>query len=319
MAKRTEKDIAGLLASGAFSADAENLVAGARKLYPDMSPSPTDHGYWHIRTRSSFSVPYFLESERRKAQARAANGFCAIYYSTRGRRSGKPDSGKPTALFIGKYTDETYDIVDRCFRVITSEVMESGLKLNRKKGRILGGLTGCAVGVALPSLGLLFLLRNPELLEKAPWPAGMLPHYQISAILAASIVIIAAASSILGELGLWLGGRFGAFRQEKRLRKMDHRTRGFLYGNEATDHLMKEYELVSREEAMEREYRKYEAHSISMTRKDFARVYGALPFIKQLAVTEHQRREEMATIENKIGGLPPVDFMRLVEPYLQEL
>lgn len=319
MMKQTKKDIAGLLASETFSDDAEALVAAARKLYPEMSPSPTDHGYWQIRTRSSFSVPYFLESERRKAQARSSNGFCAIYHSTRGGRSSKPDSGKPTALFIGKYTDDTYDIVDRCFRVITTEVLESGIKLNRKRGRLLGGIVGCALGVALPSLGLLYLLRNPDILAKAPWPEGMLPQYQVSAVLAGSIVVIAAVSSVLGELGLWLGGRFGAFRQEKRLGKLDHRTRGFLYGSEATDHLQKEHELVSREEAMEREYDKYGKNDISMTRKDFARVYSALPFIKQLAVTEHQRRDEMATIENKIGGPPPVDFMRLIEPYLRDL
>lgn len=320
MAKRIEKDIAGLLTAEHFTADDTGpLLTAAKRLYPDMSPSPTDHGYWHIRTRSAFSVPYFLEDKRESAQARATNGFCAIYHSTRGRHSKKPDFGKPLAIFVGEYTDDTYGVVDNCFRVVTSEVLESGLKLNRKGGRIIGGLLGCVLGVVIPVLGLVFLLNNPDVLARAPWPEGMLPQYQVSAALAMSIVVIAAASSILGELGLWLGGCFGAFRQERRLGKMDHRSHGYLYGNEAVDYVKREYELVAREEATEQEYARYMACGISMSRKEFTRIYDSLPFIKQLAVTEHQRREEMALIENKIGGPPPVDFIRLIEPYLREL
>lgn len=293
------------------------VVEAARKLYPVMAPSPTARGYWHIRTRTGFSMPRF-DRRRIVEENRQEHEFCAVYHRRKPVGKAREDEGVPATLFTGGFSERSYDVVDRTFRVLTDEVLEPGWsKLNRGRGRSLGGWAGVAAGMGatagLACAGFLGGWFAPV----DRWLSVFPPPYRLSAWAALGAVAVVGFVTAFSGLLRWLLGGLGAWCERSRLRRrLPAAAAEFLYGPEATGPLCREFAMASAEERKEREFRRYEEAGAPISREEFARFYEHLPSIKQLAMTEDRRREEVLALAARLGPGSRLDPMALIEPYL---
>lgn len=302
-------------------ADIGPVLQAARALYPAMAPSPTGEGYWHIRTRRDFHVPYFGRTSP-AADVSACGEFCALYFRRdRGAHRDEESEGTLQTLFLGRFDDDDYDTVDRTFRVLTDELLEpAGHKLNRRRGRRRGGVAGSVIGIAAPlavmGWGMLDVAYVPDAVQAA---LDVVPvAYRKLTVFCGGLVLLAACSSVLGTLGAWIGAGIGHLCERGRLRRLAPGAVSYVYGHEAAEQIRRELAVLTGEKAKQREFDRLRMADVELTPDDFLKVYDVLPYLRQLGMTEQQRREEVETLTAKLGRDFPVSVMQLAEPYVSD-
>ena len=231
MKSKPAKNVAELTRSDPAPGREAEMVRFAKQLYPNMAPSPTARGYWHIRTRQGFVLPSFLprkSDEERPGSEK--HDFCAFYFLTGGRRR-ESDADVPAALFSGSYDESNYAVVDRTFRVLTDQVLEPAwFRLNPARGRIWGGLTGgLTLAAGVVALGLLVFARSAEVAELTLSLLGN-TAYGLPLAMAGAMLVLAGVISLGGEIGKRLGAALGKLCERLRLRALPAESRHFLYG-----------------------------------------------------------------------------------------
>ena len=320
---RARGEVAAKVRDDAWSRQAVQALAAVRRLYAtQVSPTSTEHGYWHVHVRRGFNLPYFVEPAVRDPLLRSEpDGFCAIYYSLRDRQApGGTSSGLPRALIRGAYNEGGYDAIDRALRVLTDEVLEpSRWKCNGDRGRLYGRVVGWVAGAGVVAASAACLLLLPASTPPALSWVLELPSLQRWGIgAAAGLLSLGVAGALVSEVLAALLGSAGAAVERWRLRPLDTACAAFLYNAEAADAVIREFAVVTQEEQKLREYQRLRAGGADMGREDFLKVYLLMPQVRQLAALERRRRDDAAALQRKLGEDFATPVMKLVEACLSE-
>jgi hypothetical protein len=322
VAARTRAEIAAKVRDEAWSRQSVQAVAAIHRLYAaQVSPTPTEYGYWHVHVRRGFRLPYFTEPVVRDLSLRSdEDAFCAVYYSLRDRQgAGGASSGMPRALFCGKYSDERFDAIDRTFRLLTDEVLEpSRWKWNAERGRLCGRILGWLIGAAVVAFAVACLLLMPAPPPAMSWLLD-LPPLQFWGLGAAGVLFsFGMAGALVSEVLAGLLGGAGGAAERWRMRKMDPLAGEFLYNAEVADAVTREFGVLNQEDQKLREYERIRAGGAELSREAFLKVHVLLPQLRQLAALERRRRDDVAALQRKLGADFETPVMKLVEAYIGE-
>ncbi len=201
------------------------------------------NSYWEINERKDFSVPFFLEEERKEL-----NGFCAVYRKNGVAKTlirGEFEINSKTAAIESHRQLNRMD-VSRTIDVLTNKVLEQGRfswpprGLNAENGSLYGferaGLGLCGLfSLASVDIGVSLFSDYDSLLLKTG-------QYAVLFVLAA---IASVPLSIIG--GSYIGNTLGKRADLKRVRNLPKAAFSFTYGREAEAEIHNEYVLVQNE------------------------------------------------------------------------
>ncbi len=321
---RQRAEVAARIRDTAWTREAVQVQAAIRRLYAtQVSPVPTECGYWHVYVRRGYRLPYFVEPAVPATGLQVApDGFCAVYYSLEGRHAqggGGGTTGLPLAVFCGRYSEGIHDTMDRAVRLLTAEVIEpSRWRWNAARGRMTGRVLGWVGCVALLGAAVAALVTMPAAAPAVQWLLDLPAVQRWGIAAAAALLALGMAGALLSEVTGWLFATSGAAAERWRMRKLDAEVGAFAFGIDAAEQVVREAVVVAQEEQKAKDYESFRTAGVTMSREDFLKIHSLLPQIRQLAGTERRRREEAAALGRKLGDGFSVPVMRLVEPYLRD-
>jgi hypothetical protein len=290
---KTEKNIAkGIRES--LRPTAENIEAKERadKLLPELY---TDEKYeiksrkggWTIYKRNNFTLPYFLEKNRKTPES----GFCAVC---------KRD-GRPQTFFLGKISNST--IIDKVAGILSLKVLEqrplfsrppksltaeNGLSYGLRVGLLLVIIVGSFIAfdyILLPKfgreigkgLGISFStginVENYQSILGAflnkilsPKHIGLLNSFY--SLVTFIILPILAGGIIYEFLGKWA--------DKRRTKDFSQEAFSFLFGKEAIDQLLAEHELIEEEKGKTALYERLTGLGMNTSKDNFEQIYNEM-------------------------------------------
>lgn len=262
---------------------AEKLLPG---LYTDEKYEiKSRKGSWTVYKRDNFVLPYFLE-EKREEQG---SGFCAVYKR----------EGRPKTFFLGKISNST--IIDKAAGILSRKVLEqrnlfsrppksltseNGVSYGLRVGLLFVIIVGTFVAfdyILLPKfgraigkgLGISFstdvVIENYQSILGAFFDKIINPEHikllNSFYTLAAFIVLPILAGGIIYEfLGKWA--------DKRRTKNFSQEAFSFLFGKEATAHLLAEYKLVEEEKGKTALFERLTGLGMDTSKDNFEQIYN---------------------------------------------
>jgi hypothetical protein len=242
-------------------------------------------GTWTVYKRDNFVLPYFLEEKRVEPE----NGFCAVYKR----------EGRPKTFFLGKISSTT--IIDKAAGILSRKVLEqlpfisrppksltaeNGLTYGLRVGLIFVIIMGVFVAfdyVLLPKFGreiekgLEISFSTEVTIENYQSILGAFLNRIISPehiklintsyTLAAFILLPILAGGIIYEfLGKWA--------DKRRTKNFPEEAFSFLFGKEALDQLMTEYNLIEEEKGKTALFEQLTGLGLNTPKDNFEQIYN---------------------------------------------
>ncbi|MCK5197519.1 MAG: hypothetical protein KAR21_04175, partial [Spirochaetales bacterium] len=242
-------------------------------------------GSWTVYKRNNFVLLSFLEEKREEPES----GFCSVYKR----------EGRPKTFFLGKISSTT--VIDKAAGVLSRKVLEqrplfsgppksltteSGLTYGLRVGLIFVIIVGVFVAfeyILLPKFGneigkgLGISFSTEVTIENYQSILGAFLNRIISPehmkllnsfyTLAAFIVLPILAGGIIYEfLGKWA--------DKRRTKNFSQEAFSFLFGKEATAHLLAEYKLVEEEKGKTALFERLTGLGMDTSKDNFEQIYN---------------------------------------------
>ncbi|MBI2107371.1 hypothetical protein HYT57_05295 [Candidatus Woesearchaeota archaeon] len=274
----TSRNIARLLRTDSFLnwcgpfGVSDSVIGAIDGLYgePEKSLETRSGGQWLIHERAGFSVPFFLEEDRKMPR----HGFCAVYY--------KKD--KPITLFLGSLDGRL------TFSYTVKELSENVLEQRRffawpprrlaeGEGERYGQDVGfySAMGITASVAAAFFVGSFSENVNEFN---GFLRDVPPITWL---FMCVGFAGSIFGgvEVAKRIGKKLGPVADRFRTRNLPGVAFSYLYGDEASNAVLEERSTLEEELRKTRLYEKFIEADVPISKPLFLEVYRAMQSVNR--------------------------------------